>query len=72
MPSRIESLTAGQLARIPEFRTEWIARGLSTQPTNRDAAGAAGIAAIRLLQDAADVVSLARAVRERCEEPNRG
>jgi thiamine-phosphate pyrophosphorylase len=36
------------------------------------AAGAAGIAAIRLLQDAADVVSLARAVRERCEEPNRG
>jgi thiamine-phosphate pyrophosphorylase len=36
------------------------------------AAGAAGIAAIRLFQDAADVASLARAVRERCNEPNRG
>ena len=36
------------------------------------AAGAAGIAAIRLFQDAVDVAGLAQDLREGCEEQNRG
>jgi thiamine-phosphate pyrophosphorylase len=51
-----------------------LAIGGVTMQNARDcvAAGAAGIAAIRLFQDAADVTSLGRAVRERCTEPNCG
>jgi len=37
----IESLTPGQVARLDEFRSKWIAIGLSTEPADRSRAEAA-------------------------------
>lgn len=39
--NRIESLTADQQARMPEYVQQWTAIGLSTEPADRHAAGSA-------------------------------
>jgi hypothetical protein len=38
MAGKIEKLTPQQEARLVEFRAEWLAHGLSTEPANREAA----------------------------------